>query len=145
MSFSKKLTKKSKKWRGALICLTLFGVAPTVFGAETRYVSDFNDLRAAISEFNANTGEDFQIILKNNVPLQGILPAITGNPNLVGADSGSLEIIGNGYAIDGGNAYRGLFVDTLEAGGTVTVSDLAFANCRAEGGDGGSGAAGAGG
>ena len=145
MSFSKKLTKKSKKWRRALICLTLFGVAPTVFGAETRYVSDFNDLRAAISEFNANTGEDFQIILRNNVPLQGILPAITGNPNLVGASSGSLEIVGNGYAIDGGNAYRGLFVDTLEAGGTVTVSDLVFANCWAAGGDGGSGAAGAGG
>ena len=145
MSFSKKLTKKSKKWRGALICLTLFGVAPTVFGAETRYVSDFNELRAAISEFNANTGEDFQIILKNNVPLQGILPAITGNPNLVGADSGSLEIIGNGYAIDGGNAYRGLYVDALEAGGTITVSDLVFANCRAKGGVGGSGAAGAGG
>lgn len=145
MSFSKKLTKKSKKWRGALICLTLFGVAPTVFGAETRDVSNYDELRSAISEFNANTGEDFKIFLKNDIPLQGILPSITGNRDLVGVDSGSLEIVGDGHALDGRNAYRGLFVDMLEAGGTVTVSDVVFANCHAAGGDGGDGAAGAGG
>ena len=122
MSFSKKLTKKSRKWRSALICLTLFGVAPTVFGAETRYVSNYSELKAAISEFNVNTGDDFQIFLKNDIPLQGVLPAITGNTNLVGKNSGSLEIVGDGYVLDGRNAYRGLYVDTLEAGGTVTMS-----------------------
>ncbi len=145
MSFSNRMTKKSKKWRGALIYLALFGVAPMAFGAETRYVSTYDELAAAISEFNGNTGKDYQIVLKNDIALSGNLPAITGNVDLVGVESGSLAIEGNGYAIDGVNSYRGLYVDTEEAGGSVTVSSVVFANCYAAGGNGGDGASGGGG
>ena len=145
MSFSTRMTKKSKKWRCALIYLALFGVAPMAFGAETRYVSNFDELKAAISEFNANTGVDYQIILKNSVTLTEALPVVTGNADLVGADSGSLEIIGNNYTIDGANAYRGLFIDSQESGSNVGVTNLNFANCVAEGGAGGNGAGGGGG
>ena len=145
MSFSRKMTKKSKKWRGALIYLALFGVAPLAFGAETRYVSNYDELSSAISEFNANTGEDYKIVLKNGINLAGTLPVITGNDDLVGVDSGSLEIVGSGFAINGNNEYRGLIVDSQKSGAKVKVSNLEFASCHATGGAGGVGAGGGGG
>ncbi len=145
MSFSRRMTKKSKKWRCALISLALFGVAPLAFGAETRYVSNFDELKAAISEFNANPGVDYQILLKNNITLTGALPVITGNAELVGASSGSLEIVGNNYVLDGANSYRGLIIDSQESGSTIGVTNINFANCVAVGGAGGAGASGGGG
>lgn len=147
MHFSKKLTKKSKKWRGALIYLALFGVAPMAFGTETetRYVSDYNGLRAAISDYNENTGSDFKIVLKGSITLAGELPAITGNADLVGVKSGSLTIDGAGYTLNGADQYRGLYVDGADADVTVAVSNLTFSDCFAKGGDGGEGASGAGG
>ena len=147
MHFSKKLTKKSKKLRGALIYLALFGVAPMTFGAETetRYVSDYNGLRAAISEYNESTGANYKIILTGNVTLQGELPVITGNADLVGVQCGTLSIDGAGYSIDGAGAYRGLYIDSDEVDVSISVSSLQFANCYAKGGDGGEGASSGGG
>ncbi len=147
MHFQTKLTKKSKKWRGALIYLALFGVAPMAFGAdtETRYVSDYAGLRAAISEYNENTGSDFKIVLKNSITLAGELPAITGNASIKGVASGSLVIEGSGCAINGVGRYRGLYIDGEGANIAVSVSDVTFENCYAEGGDGGKGKSGGGG
>ncbi|MDO5307889.1 MAG: autotransporter domain-containing protein [Planctomycetia bacterium] len=145
MRFSSQMTKKSKKWRCALIYMALFGVAPLASGAETRYVSDYSGLSAAIAEYNANTGVDYTIVFNGDISLDGNLPIITGNPDLVGVDSGSLTIEGNGYVLDGVNTYRGFIIDTAESGATVTADTLTFANCVAQGGNGGSGAAGAGG
>ncbi len=145
MHFSSKLAKKSKKWRGALIYLALFGVAPMAFGAETRYVSDYASLRAAISEYNGNTGSDFNIVLTRNITLADNLPEITGNQKLTGINNGSLKIDGAGYAIDGAGKFRGLYVDSSEANATVTVANVTFADCYAKGGNGGDGAAAGGG
>ena len=147
MHFQTKLTKKSKKWRGALIYLALFGVAPIAFGAETetRYVSNYAGLKAAIAEYNGNTGADFKIVLTNGITLEGELPAITGNASLIGKDSGSLTIEGSGYAINGAGQYRGLYIDGADADITVSVSGVTFANCYAKGGDGGEGKSGGGG
>lgn len=117
------------------------------FGAETetRYVSDYAGLRAAISEYNENTGANFKIVLQNAITLAGDLPEITGNASLVGKDSGSLTIEGSGHAINGAGQYRGFYIDGEKAGVTVTVSDVTFANCHAKGGDGGKGTSGGGG
>ena len=145
MCFSRKVTKKSKKWRGALISLALFGVAPMAFGAETRYVSDFAELKAAISEYNSNTGVDYRIILTNSITLEDDLPAITGNKELTGVKNGSLNIDGGNNSLNGAGEYRGFYIDAKEAGGTITVSGIDFVNCVAQGGDGGDGAAGGGG
>ncbi len=145
MSFSKNVAKQSKRWRGALICLALFGAIPVSFGSETRYVSTYDDLKAAISEFNENTAQDYQIVLKNNIVLNDNLPMITGNASLKGENSGVLVIEGNGYSIDGNNTYRGLIIDTKESGSQVTVDGVEFLSCYAAGGNGGDGASGGGG
>lgn len=139
------MTKKSKKWRGALIYLALFGVAPMSYGVETRYVSTYDELASAIAEYNSNAGDDFRIILSNDVILSGNLPAITGNVDLLGAENGSLKIEGNGNSINGVGTYRGLYIDTKTTAATVSVADIEFASCYAAGGNGGSGASGGGG
>ena len=145
MSFSNNVAKKSKRWRGALICLALFGAIPVSYGSETRYVSTYDELKSAISEFNENTAQDFQIVLKNNIVLSDNLPMITGNASLKGEQSGSLIIVGNGYSIDGNNTYRGLVIDTQESGSQITVDGVEFLSCYAAGGNGGNGASGGGG
>ncbi len=156
MRFSSKKTKASrrktrtpqtsKKWRGAILYFALFGCAPIVSGAEVvRYVSNHSELSAAINEFNGSTGDDYKIVLTGDVAVQGALPAITGNASLVGTPSGSLTIDGAGYKIDGGGAYRGFVVDAEKSGASVTVASTTFANCVAQGGNGGDGASGGGG
>lgn len=147
MRFLSKKTKKSKNWRVALVYLALFGAAPSVCGANEiiREVKTDAELRAAIAEYNGATGDDFRIVLTGNVKLEGDLPGLTGNADLVGKNGGSLVIEGNGYSIDGAGAYRGLYIDSGKTGATISVSNANFVDCVAQGGDGGSGAAGAGG
>ena len=156
MRFSSKKTKASrrktrtpqtsKKWRGAILYFALFGFAPIVSGAEVvRYVSNHSELSAAINEFNGSTGDDYKIVLTGDVALEGALPTITGNVSLVGASSGALTIDGDGHKLDGGEAHRGLIVDAEKSGATVTIASTTFANCVAQGGNGGDGASGGGG
>lgn len=156
MRFSSKKTKASrrktrtpqtsKKWRGAILYFALFGCAPIVSGAEVvRYVSNCSELSAAINEFNGSTGDDYKIVLTGDVAITGALPTITGNVALTGTPSGALTIDGAGYKIDGAGAYRGLSVDAEKSGATVTIASTTFANCVAQGGNGGDGANGGGG
>lgn len=114
------------------------------FGTETRYVSDYTGLRAAISEYNENTGADFKIVLTDSIRLADNLPEITGNANLKGVDNGSLSIEGAGYTIDGAGQYRGLYIDGSEANASVSISNVAFNDCYAKGGNGGNGTSGGG-
>ena len=81
------------------------------------------------------SGSSFTIDLANNITLSSDL-------DLINLSSGeSLVIVGNSDTLNGGGAYRGLFV----LGGSVLVENLTIANAVAQGGAGGSGNWGGGG
>ena len=97
--------------------------------AEVYAVSDASQLADAIR--NAGSGDTIR--LNNDIMLDQELPPITTG----------VAINGDSYSLDGAGAYRGLFIDA--AGENVTVQDVQFENCVAQGGSGGDGQGGGGG
>jgi Tetratricopeptide repeat len=93
-------------------------------------------LNAAITTANmaAAGWGTFTISLGANIALGSALTAINLRPGV------SLDIEGNGYALDGGDTQRGLFVYS----GALTVENLTLQNLVARGGTGGSGGGGGG-
>jgi hypothetical protein len=96
------------------------------------------DLDAALTTIDGATAGTYTITFTANF-------TETANPALLDLHTGvSLNIDGEGDTLDGGGAYRGLFVYS----GNVTVQNLTIANALAIGGagaDGGGGGAGLGG
>jgi Flp pilus assembly protein TadD len=93
-------------------------------------------LNAAITTANmaAAGWGTFTISLGANIALGSALTAINLRPGV------SLDIEGNGYALDGGDTQRGLFVYS----GALTVESMTLQNLIARGGTGGSGGGGGG-
>jgi hypothetical protein len=91
------------------------------------------ELSATIVQAASETaGGAYEIDLGNNITLTSALEAINVAAGV------TVEIVGNGYTLDGGGAQRGLFVYA----GSVTVSDLALNDMKALGGNGVGGGAG---
>jgi large repetitive protein len=88
-------------------------------------------LNAAITTANmaAAGWGTFTISLGANIALGSALTAINLRPGV------SLDIEGNGYALDGGDTQRGLFVYS----GALTLENLTLQNLIARGGSGGGG------
>lgn len=96
-------------------------------------VSTLSQLDAALGAANALTSGTMTIELAANIALNGgVLDAIEL------AAGATLDLIGNGDTLDGGNTQQGLFVYS----GVVDVSDLAIDDMVARGGDGVSGGGG---
>jgi autotransporter-associated beta strand protein len=124
------ISRKIQLAIGLLVTGMILLSSPTYLGAANIYsVSNASQLADAIR--NAASGDIIR--LNNDIVLDQELPPITTG----------VAVDGDGYALDGDESYRGLFIDA--AGENVTVQELQFENCIAQGGDGGDGQGGGGG
>ncbi len=79
------------------------------------------ELRAAINCFNATeTGEPYVISLDNSITLDADLPEFTNDTPGI-----TLDIVGNGYTLDGNRRYNGLRFNNVPK---VEISDIVLAN-----------------
>jgi hypothetical protein len=91
------------------------------------------DLESVILQANSETAPGtYEIDFGNTAALTGALTAIDLHAGV------TLDIEGNGKAIDGGSQYQGLVVTA----GTVTIENLGLSYANAKGGDGTSGGGG---
>ncbi|HEX3655240.1 MAG TPA: autotransporter domain-containing protein [Pirellulales bacterium] len=95
-------------------------------------VGNSSDLANAIQTIDSNPNTSYTLSLTGNVTMSQQVQAITTNA--------TINVAGNGYTIDGGNAYRPFFIES----GNVTLQNLTVANSLAQGGSGGGGGLGAG-
>ncbi len=100
-------------------------------------VNSLSDLKTAFSTIAAaGSGSSFQIQLGGAITMDGSLSELHVPAGV------TVDISGGG--IDGDKAHRGLVIQT-ETGASVNISEVAFKNCVAAGGDGGNGQVGGGG
>lgn len=132
------------------LILLLVGVLLTtmvVQAADLQYqVTNQSQLASAIiAANNVGTGDTVTITILNNIRLTSDLPVLQKQgTTIVGQSTTGLPV-----TINGRNTYRGLLVDATVAappGSTnVTLQNLNFSNCSAQGGTGGNGLVGGGG
>ena len=95
---------------------------------------------ALATTFNVNDDASLRAAL--TIAVDGDVINFTGTVVISGNDLPAIQknitVEGNGFALDGANAFRGLFVYS----GTVSVSDLTIQKARAKGGGGGFGGGG---
>ncbi len=112
------------------------GMAAPAPGSIVVRVGTEAQLAAAISEANTNTSQTpLAIQFTNNISLSGTadLPTLQ--------DGSSVQIVGNGYTLQGDGETRGLML----FGAQATIDNLTISDMVAEGGGGGLGASGGGG
>lgn len=111
------------------------GAVPPAYGSIVIRVGTEAQLVDAINEANTNSLAPIAIEFTNNITLSGMddLPALQ--------DKGGVQIVGNGYTLQGDGNTRGFMV----YGGNVAIDDLTISDMVARGGAGGGGAAGGGG
>lgn len=90
-------------------------------------VGNSSNLANAIQTIDSNPNTSYTLSLTGNVTMSQQVQAITTNA--------TINVAGNGYTIDGGNAYRPFFIES----GNVTLQNLTIANALAHGGNGGGG------
>src|SRR5206468_2911393 len=93
-------------------------------------------LRQAIIDSNAAGGS-------NNIVINPGVGTITLTSGDLPVIQNNATIVGNNNTLNGGNQYRGLFIGAFSGSTqvpvTVAIQDLAIANTRAAGGNGGTG------
>ncbi|HHK41466.1 MAG TPA: hypothetical protein ENJ50_03520, partial [Planctomycetaceae bacterium] len=115
--------------------IVLLWLTASVAQAGTFTVNNFADFQNALQSIALDPANDHTININANITM-------TGNVAPIAVNAGRSVIInGNGYRIDGGNAYRPFFAHQ----GNITIRDLTIENARAQGGAGGIGRSGGGG
>ncbi len=116
-----------------MVCLvSATGVMPGAARAANLFVGSEAQLRAAIS--GASAGD--VIIFTSNIGLTADLPAVQSN----------VTILGNNKTLSGNNQFRGLFIGAFtgstQSAVTVSITNLAITDTKAQGGSGGGGGGG---
>lgn len=97
-------------------------------------VSNTDELRQAILSINDAPGSNHTINFQQGFTLDSVLTPIIGGP------ANTIDIVGNGYTLSGGNQFQIFFVDT----GTVRIDNLILESGYSRGGDGAMGRGGGG-
>lgn len=109
-------------------------------------MGDAGDLRYCLNtmnqELNSSPDDSYEIVFDTpmTIQLNGILPIINNSANPVNITIGNSGLTPT-VTIDGQNIYPGFFIPM----GNVTIQNMIFQNCIAQGGRGGDGISGGGG